>query len=150
MNNLKVWPMATIAALFIAAFGASVTPTVLAQQSADPARPTGLAPPPPEMQHLEEGEKPAISIEKEQKAPEGSITQQRQQGVVTDIKVNSGGSSYHIIPRKSVDADNTSANGAQWVIKEFDWGQKKEKPAKPGDEQGGGKTAPAPPAAPGS
>lgn len=154
MNNLKVWPVATFAALFIATIGTFITPAALAQQSAGTSRPTNLAPPPPELQNLEEGQKPDITIEKNEKAPEGTITQQRQQGVVTDIKVNSGGSTYHIVPRTTGtslpgDTPGAPANGARWVIKEFDWGQKKEKPKNPGQDQAvDAKTAPMPPTAP--
>lgn len=154
MNNLKVWPVATFSALLIAAVGVIPTPMVQAQQPTNTPRPANLAPPPPELQNLEEGEKPAITIQKNEKAPEDAITQQRQQGVVTDIKVNSGGSTYHIVPRTvgtSLPGDTPSApaNGARWVIKEFDWGQKKEKPANPGEEQAvDNKTAPMPPTTP--
>ena len=154
MNNIKVWPVATFAALLIAAVGAITTPSVLAQQPADAPRPASLAPPPPELQNLDEGQKPDITIEKNEKAPEGTITQQRQQGVVTDIKVNSGGSTYHIVPRTAGtslpgDTPGAPANGARWVIKEFDWGQKKEKLPAPGQEQAvDTKTAPMPPTTP--
>ena len=155
MHNFKFWPVATLCIAMISTIAA---PLALAQQSGTAPNtgiPANLAPPPPELQNLEEGEKPAITIQKNNNTPnEEAITQQRQQGVVTDVKVHSGGSTYHIRPKQvgtSMPGDTPSApaNGAQWVIKEFDWGQKKEKPANPGTEQTvDNKTAPAPPATP--
>ncbi|MGS0743000.1 hypothetical protein ACVBEF_14380 [Glaciimonas sp. GG7] len=147
MNNLKVWQIAT----FCMAMSAITAPLVHAQQPANTPNPATLAPPPPELENLEVGEKPAITIQNNNIRKEDAITQQRQQGVVTDVQVQSGGSTYHIKPRQvgtSMPGDTPSApaNGAQWVIKEFDWGQKKEKPAAPGQGQAvDNKTAPAPP-----
>lgn len=152
MNNSKVWQVAT---LCIAAVAAIATPFVQAQQPTNAPKAGNLAPPPPEMEKLEEGEAPAITIHKNDIKPEEPITQQRQQGVVTDVKVHSGGSTYHIRPNRQVgtsvpgDIPGAPANGAQWVVKEFDWGQKKEKPAKPGQAQAAdSKTAPTPPTVP--
>ncbi|MBC7489167.1 MAG: hypothetical protein H7240_03405 [Glaciimonas sp.] len=151
MNNFKFWPITT---LCIAAISAMATPLVQAQQPANFPNAVNLAPPPLELDKLEKGEKPAITIQKNDKPKEAAITQQRQQGVVTDIKVHSGGSTYHLRPKQvgtSMPGNTPSApaNGAQWVIKEFDWGQRKEKSVNPGEEQAvDNKIAPAPPNTP--
>jgi len=138
MNTSKVWQVAT---LCIAAVAAIATPLVYAQQPANAPKTMGLGAPPPELEKLEEGEAPAITIHKNENKSEEAITQQRKEGVVSDIKVHSGGSTYHIIPKQNVgtslpgDSPGGTTNGAQWVVKEFDWGQKKVKPANPAEQQ---------------
>ena len=152
MNNSKAWQVATISIyIAAAALSAIATPLVHAQQPSNAPKAGNLAPPPPELERLEEGEKPAITIQKNEIKPEEAITQQRQQGAVTDVKVHSGGSTYHLKPKQvgtSMSGDTPSApvSNPQWVVKEFDWGQKKEKPGQA--QAADSKSAPPPPTAP--
>jgi hypothetical protein len=94
------------------------------------------APRPPELQQLEEGEAPAVTIRKPGDDGTGSansITQTRSQGKVNDVTVHSGGSTYHVKPTPTMgnsvpgDAQSGPVQGAQFVVKEFNWGNKKQK-----------------------
>jgi len=88
-----------------------------------------VAPPPPKLEKLEEGEQPAITI-----APPDSgtkITEKRQQGKVTEVKVKSGKSTYYLKPNEPAgsaargDLQSDEVRPAQWQILEFDLGGKK-------------------------
>src|SRR5438876_884154 len=122
MNNSKVWQLATVCIAFLA------TPLLTQAQQA----PRASAPPPPELQHLEEGEAPSITIRKPE-GGQGNITEKREQGRVTEIKVQKGGSTYYLKPQQVVgtsvpgDTPSSPARGAQWQVKEFDLGQKQRK-----------------------
>ena len=125
MNLSQVWPKA---ALLAALAAASLAPA-WAQQSA----PTNVAPPPPELQNLEEGAPPAVTIKKQGDEPSSgnSVTERRDHGNTTEIKVHSGPSTYYLKPQQQVgtalpgDAQSGPPTPAQWVIKEFDWGGSK-------------------------
>ena len=85
---------------------------------------------PLQLDKIEDTSDPSITVTttpgKEQK-----ITQKREQGVVTEVKVNSGGSTYYVKPNTppgaSLPGDTFgSANrGAQWQVLEFDLFKKK-------------------------
>lgn len=85
---------------------------------------------PPTMQRLEEGEAPAITIRK----PDGSkkITEKREQGVVTEVQVQSGKSNYKLKQSAGAgnaaagDAQSNTVRAAQFTVKEFDFGRKPE------------------------
>lgn len=88
-------------------------------------------PPPPKLEKLEEGEQPAVTI-----APPASgnkITEKRQQGKVTEVKVKSGKSTYYLKPNEPAgsaapgDVQSDQTRAAQWPIMEFDLGIKKAK-----------------------
>ena len=91
---------------------------------------------PPNLQKLDESSTGEITIKK----PESNskTVEKREQGVVTDVQVQSGKSNYHL--KQSADAGNAapgdaqsnSVHPAQWQIKEFDWGHKA-RDAKSGD-----------------
>ena len=91
------------------------------------------APPPPELQTLEEGEPPAVTIKKpgEEQGSGNSITERRDHGQTKEVKVKSGPSTYYVKPTQQLgsstpgDAQSGPPSGAQWQIKEFDWGGKK-------------------------
>ena len=111
MRSLKIWPVAaSLAAL------AMPLPTS-AQQPAET---------PPRLEKLEEGEAPAITIRKPDS--ERKITEKRQGGKVTEIKVQSGKSTYYLKPNEPAgsalpgDAQSNSIRAPQWLIKEFDLG----------------------------
>jgi len=84
---------------------------------------------PPVLEKLEEGEPPAITIRKPD--TEKQITEKRQQGKVTEVKVKSGKSTYYLKP---ADPAGSAMRGdeiraAQWPVLEFDMGVKKKKAA---------------------
>ncbi len=115
MRSLKIWPVAaSLAAL------AMPLPTS-AQQPAET---------PPRLEKLEEGEAPAITVRKPDS--ERKITEKRQRGKVTEIKVQSGKSTYYLKPNEPAgsalpgDAQSNSIRAPQWQIKEFDLGRKPE------------------------
>ncbi|MDY7577568.1 hypothetical protein RGU70_04435 [Herbaspirillum sp. RTI4] len=117
MNLIKIWPALAL--------------TACLSSSLAHAQQNNLAPPPPELQKLEEGEPPAVTIKNPNEAPKANgITEKRSQGVVTDVEVTSGGSTYHMKPHQvgtalPGDAQSRGQTNPQWVVKEFDWGSGK-------------------------
>ncbi|MET0963309.1 MAG: hypothetical protein ABWY05_10940 [Noviherbaspirillum sp.] len=101
-------------------------------------------PPPPELERLEEGEAPAVTIPGGGPA-EKSITQKREQGRVTEVEVRTGRSTYVVkplTPSGSALPGDTQANtnrAPQFKVKEFDL-------SKPEDIKPQPPAAPAPPA----
>lgn len=81
---------------------------------------------PPKLEKLEEGEAPAVTIRGSK--PQTQITEKREQGRVTSVKVKSGNSTYYLKPNVPAgsalpgDAQSDSTRGAQWQIMEFDLG----------------------------
>ena len=119
MNKSKVWQLLAICIASIA------TPVLVNAQQP----PQTVAPPPPELQKLDEGEAPAVTIRKPGEGP-ADITEKREQGRVTEVKVNSGGSTYSVKPQSqagTLGPNDGPVRGAQWQIKEFDLGQKPRK-----------------------
>ena len=102
---------------------------------------------PPNLEKLEEGSAPDITIRK----PETNTrtVEKREQGVVTDVQVQSGKSNYHVKQGAGAgnaapgDAQSNTIRAPQWQIKEFDWGRKKK--AVQTDEQSAPVDAPPPP-----
>lgn len=88
---------------------------------------------PPVLEKLEEGEPPAITIRKPD--TEKQITEKRQQGKVTEVKVKSGKSTYYLKPVDPAgsamrgDGQSDEIRAAQWPVLEFDMGAKKKKAA---------------------
>lgn len=104
------------------------------QQSA----PAAVAPPPPELEKLEEGAPPAVSIKKpgDAQGTGNSVTERRDHGQTTEVKVQSGGSTYYLKPQQvgnalPGDGSRTPPTGAQWKVMDFDLGGAK--PAKADD-----------------
>lgn len=110
MRKIKYWSILTICALA----GAAPILAIAQQQS---------APPPPRLEKLEEGSDPGITIRK----PEGEkkITEKREQGKVTEIKVQSGKSAYVLKPNEPAgsavpgDAESSGNRAAQFQVLEF-------------------------------
>ena len=104
---------------------------------------------PPTMQKLEEGETPAVTIRTPKTRKK--ITEKREQGVVTEVQVQSGKSSYRLKQSAGAgnaaagDAQSNTVRAAQFTIKEFDLGRK---PAAEKKEDTSLQPAPPPPAAP--
>jgi hypothetical protein len=84
---------------------------------------------PPKMEKLEEGEAPTITIRKPE--TEKKITEKREKGKVTEVKVQTGKSTYYLKPNEAPgnamqgDAQSNETRGAQWSVHEFDLGRKK-------------------------
>lgn len=83
------------------------------------------APPPPQLERLEEGEEPAVTIRPPQR--EQRITQKRAPGgKVTEVQVTSGGSTYYLKANDQAgstlpgDAQSNLIRAAQWLVLEFD------------------------------
>jgi hypothetical protein len=107
--------------------------------------------PPPKLEKLEEGEPPAVTIRGADS--ERNISQKRDQGTVTSVKVKSGSSTYYLKPNTPAgsavpgDAQSNMSRAAQWQVLEFDWNSDPEKAR----EAAAAQTAavpPPPPAAP--
>jgi hypothetical protein len=123
----------------------AVSLPVLAQQPLQRAN----VPPPPELERLEEGEAPAVTIPGGGPA-EKSITQKREQGRVTEVEVRTGRSTYVVkplTPSGSALPGDTPANtnrAPQFKVKEFDLGKPED--FKPQPQAQPAPAAPAPPA----
>lgn len=127
MNLTQIWPKAAALAAITAAFSLAA-PLAMAQ-----AAPAAVAPPPPELQTLDEGEPPAVTIKKpgDGQGSGNKIEERRDHGQTKEIKVQSGPSTYYLKPKEQLgsstpgDVQSGPPTGAQWKIKEFDWGGKK-------------------------
>ncbi|HYD80643.1 MAG TPA: DUF2782 domain-containing protein [Paucimonas sp.] len=106
---------------------------------------------PPKLEPLEEGEPPAITIRKEE--GERRITEKKEGGKVTEIKVQSGKSTYYLKANDQPgnaqpgDAQSNTNRPAQWKVLEFDLGTVREAPPESGT-QADAPPPPAPPAPP--
>ncbi|MFT5535544.1 MAG: hypothetical protein ACI802_003809 [Candidatus Paceibacteria bacterium] len=111
MRTSNIWPC------FILCVAASATPFLAHAQTSNQA--------PPALERLEEGIAPDITIRPRES---GNTTQKREQGVVTEVQVQSGGSSYRVKqsagPGNAApgDAQSNAVRAPQWLVKEFDWG----------------------------
>lgn len=85
-----------------------------------------IAPPPPQLEVLEEG--PTISNQptEGETQPGNSIEERRKADGTTEIKVKSGPSTYYVKPTK--DRNGDPAATTQWTIKEFNAGGGKKTP----------------------
>lgn len=83
------------------------------------------APPPPQLEKLEEGEAPPVTIPGGGQ-PERSITEKREQGRVTEVEVRTGRSTYVVKPLNPAgsalpgDSQANTNRAAQFKVKEFD------------------------------
>ena len=110
---------------------------------------TASAQQPPQLEKLEEGEAPAVTIRKpEQKS---RIQEKRAPGgKVTEVKVTTGGSTYVVKPNDPAgsaqpgDLQSNTIRPAQWEVKEFDLGWPKTKE----QEEAQAANVPTPPQAP--
>ena len=81
---------------------------------------------PPKLEKLEEGSAPGITIR--QREGERKMTEKREKGKVTEVKVHSGKSTYYVKPNDPAgsalpgDAQSSTNRGAQWQVKEFELG----------------------------
>lgn len=85
------------------------------------------APQPPGLETIEESEEPAITIRKPES--EREITERREDGRVTEIKVRSGKSTYYLRPNDPPgnvmrgDAMSSPVRPAEWKVHRFDRAQ---------------------------
>jgi hypothetical protein len=115
------------------------------------AQPWAVAQEPPRLEKLEEGEPPAVTIRGGAEA-ERQITETRDRGKVTSVKVKSGQSTYYLKPNEPAgsalpgDTQSNVNRGAQWQLMEFDLSR----PRDPKDEaaQAAAAQQPLPPPAP--
>lgn len=103
---------------------------------------------PPQLENLEEGEAPAVTIRKPEQR--GRIEEKRAPGGrVTEISVTSGGSTYVVKPNESAgsaypgDLQSNTMRPPQWQVKEFDFVRPKTK-----EQEAAEAATPAPPEAP--
>jgi hypothetical protein len=113
MWTSRIWPIAGICVVAWAASAAAE------QQATDV--------PPPRLEKLEEGAAPVPAATAGSKAPARQITQKREQGVVTEVQVKDGKSTYYLKPNTPGSAAASDAQGdttrtPQWKVLEFDWG----------------------------
>jgi hypothetical protein len=86
---------------------------------------------PPRLEKLEEAEAPAATVRNPETG--ARITEKRERGQVTSIRVESGNSTYYVKPNSPVssafgsDAQNSTTRAAQWQILQFDWNRDREK-----------------------
>jgi hypothetical protein len=135
-----------IAALFLTVSVASfaIPLTAVAQQSGD-------APPPPQLQKLEEGEAPEVNIRTPNQ--QRKITEQRANGgKVNEVKVTKGKNTYVLKSNDQAggavpgDGQASEMRAAQWPVLEFDWGRRDvEKEKQAAEEAAAAKLPPAPP-----
>jgi hypothetical protein len=89
------------------------------------AQPWAVAQEPPRLEKLEEGEAPAVTIRGGEQT-ERQITESRDRGKVTSVKVKSGQSTYYLKPNEPAgsalpgDTQSNMNRGAQWQLMEFD------------------------------
>jgi hypothetical protein len=100
--------------LFFAVFAA--VPFAMAQDTEKDAKPAE------ELELIDEVEQPTITIRKPDATRE--ITERREQGVVTEVKVQTGVSTYYLYPNKPLggafDDVTSKSRPAMWRIHEFD------------------------------
>jgi hypothetical protein len=115
MRTTIICSLVTLSVALLAA-----APAVNAQ-SAPPAG--DVAPPPPETQRLQEGEAPAVNIR--QPDTKANITEKKSQGRVTEVKVQTGQSTYYAYPNDAPgsamrgDGQSETSRPVQFRIGEF-------------------------------
>jgi hypothetical protein len=125
MRTSRLWSIVTVSAAI------SALPLIAGAQSTPPSR--DIAPPPPQMEILEEGQAPAVTI----RQPDTSkkITEKKSQGKVTEVKVQTGRTTYYAHPNDAAgsamhgDAQSDVNRPVQFKIGEF--GPPKKLPEQP-------------------
>ena len=108
----------------------------------------GAQTPPPKLEKIEDAGDPSITVTAKPDS-ERKITEKREQGRVTEVKVTGGGSTYYLKPNTPAgsavpgDAVGSANRGPQWQVMEFDLGKKKKTP---GEQEAADDVPPPPPA----
>ena len=122
--------------------------TLLAYAASVGAQAPANAPASPQLEKIEETGDSSITVTAKP-GSESRITEKREQGKVTEVKVISGASTYYLKPNTPAgsalpgDAVGSANRGPQWQVREFDLGKKK----KTQSEQDAADTLPPPPPA---
>jgi hypothetical protein len=122
MPTFKLWPALGFSLAFALAMsaGAQTTPPATTSKA------------PPKLEPIEEGSDTPITVTA-QPGNEAKVSEHREQGVVKEIKVTSGPSTYYIKQNQPSgtslpgDATSSGVHAPQWKIMEFDLGGKKKK-----------------------
>lgn len=130
----KLWPACALLLL-----GQSALVNAQTAQTASPTVAPSAAP--PQLEQIEEGSDTPITINAKP-TPKTQVTEHREQGLVNEVKVTSGGSTYYLKPNAPGDTTSSTNRGPQWRIMEFDLGSKKKKQK---NEEVPEDTAPPPP-----
>ena len=119
LRTSTFWPVATICLFTLAG-------SALAQQTPSSASP-GSAP--PKLEKIEDGSDTPITVTAKPSSGK-KITEKRQQGRVTEVTVQSGGSKYTMRPNTPAgsalpgDAQSSAVRAPQWTVMEFNVGKK--------------------------
>jgi hypothetical protein len=135
MPTSKLWPVCALILLGQSALASAQTASPTVSPSAAP----------PQLEQIEEGSDTPITAPitiNSKPAPKTQVSEHREQGNVTEVKVTSGGSTYYLKPNSPTDTTSSSNRGPQWRIMEFDLGSKKKKQS---NEEVPEDTAPPPP-----
>lgn len=117
--NMRSLTLPTLAAALVAAFAISLPASAQPRAGND-------APRPPQLEKLEEGEEPAVTIRRPEQERATTTEKRAPGGKVTEVKVTTGGSTYYLKPNDPAgsampgDAQSNSARAAQWEVKTFD------------------------------
>lgn len=97
------------------------------------AQPNDVAPPPPQLEPLEEGEAPSVTINAPQ-TPQTGVAQKRAPGgKIIETTVTTGNKTYYLRPNDQMgsaasgDMQGSSTRAAQWEVLNFDFRSEKEK-----------------------
>lgn len=100
-----------------------------------------------ELEIIDEVDQPAITIRKPETTSE--ITEKRQGGIVEEIKVKSGPSTYYLYPNGPSgvpgSVDSSEVRPALWKVHEFDIGEAKQQEGKKETEEESFNAQPLPP-----
>lgn len=137
MRILKIWHIVVTCVALHATSSASA-------QQAQPADAQ-----PPQLEQLEEGDAPAITIQRPDQR--GSVVEKRARGgIVTEVEVTSGKSTYYLTPSPQSgsttygDSQGNIMRAPQWRIGEFDLRRKDEASDKAARDREAGPPPPAP------
>ncbi len=112
--------------MFAACIAAALPLASSAQQSGN------TAPPPPQLERLEEGEEPAVTIRQPDQQRARTVEKRAPGGKVTEVQVTSGKSTYVLKANDSSgsalpgDAQGSFLRAPQWEVLEFDLSRSKE------------------------
>jgi len=113
MRTPTLWKFLALPLLAVAAVAGAQTP----------AKPSDA---PPQLERIDEMGEAPITVTPQ--APKQQITEKREGGAVTEVKVTTGGSTYYMKPSAGGDLANSGTlRGPQWKVLEFDLGKKKQK-----------------------
>lgn len=119
-GTTPIMPTFTLRSFLTVAAAVLAVPVMAHAQA--PAGDAANTPPPPQTMKLEEGEAPEVTITPPD--TEKKITEKKQQGKVTEVKVQTGRTTYYAKPNDTPgsmrgDAQSDSSRPAQFQVGEF-------------------------------